>query len=262
MIDEERIRDRLVERGNVLFKAPREFLRPTKHDDANRLLNDLVEYPHAFVLACIMDRQMKAERAWLIPFRIMEKLDSFSMGTLSKQSETDVRRLMSEPEPLHRLFKIMSNCFFKAVQRIAQQYESDASRIWTGRPPSASVVYRFLEFDGVGPKIASMAANILVREFKIQFSDYFSVDISADVHVRRVFGRLGLTRPDASVEQLIFRARGLHPEFPGLMDFPAWEIGRNWCRPKKHECDRCYMNDLCPSADGEGGNRPSGSGKE
>ncbi len=169
------------------------------------------------------------------------------METLLKQSDSDIRNLMSSPEPLHRFVDIMSDCFFKAVRRIENQYGSDASRIWTGKPSSTTVVYRFLEFDGVGPKIASMDANILAREFKIEFSDYFSIDISADVHVRRVFWRLGLTLKDASVDQLIFRARGLHPEFPGLMDFPAWEIGRNWCRPKKCECDGCYMNDLCHS---------------
>jgi hypothetical protein len=104
--------------------------------------------------------------------------------------------------------------------------------IWKDRPSSATVVYRFREFDGVGPKIASMATNILARQFKVEFSDYFSIDISADVHVRRVFRRLGLTPPDASVDQLIFRAQGLHREFPGLMDFPAYEIGRNWRRLK------------------------------
>jgi len=248
MTNEDRIRDRLVERGEALFRAPRESVRFTEHDAADRLLNDLAHHPHAFVLASVMDRQIKAERAWFIPFRFMEKLGSFSMDTLLSQSEADVRRLMTEPEPLHRFVDMMATFFFRAVQRIAREHNSDASRIWTGKPSSGTVVYRFLEFEGVGPKIASMDANILARQFKIEFSDYFSIDISADVHVRRVFGRLGLTASDASVDQLIFRARGLHPEFPGLMDSPAWEIGRNWCRPKNRECDGCYMNDLCPSA--------------
>jgi hypothetical protein len=49
-----------------------------------------------------------------------------------------------------------------------------------------------------------MAANILAREFKISFADYFSIDISADVHVRRVFARLGLCTADATVEQVIY----------------------------------------------------------
>ena len=254
-MNEASIRDRLVEHGEALFKAPHDFVRFTKHDDADRLLNDLTHHPHAFVLASVMDRQIKAERAWLIPFRFMEKLGSFSIDTLLNQSEADVRRLMTEPEPLHRFVDKMATFFFRAVQRIADKYRSNASLIWTDKPSSATVVYRFLEFDGVGPKIASMDANILAREFKIEFSDYFSIDISADVHVRRVFGRLGLTPPDASVDQLIFRARGLHPEFPGLMDYPTWEIGRNWCKPRNCECSGCYMRHLCPSANEETANQ-------
>jgi len=237
MTNESRIRDRLVKHGEI-----------PKDDAADQLLNDLTDHPHAFVLASIMDRQIKAERAWLIPYRFKQKLGSFSMETLLRQSESDIQRLMLEPEPLHRFVDIMSRYFFKAVRRIADLYESDVSRIWQDKPSSATVVYRFLEFEGVGPKIATMAANILAREFKIEFSDHYSIDISADVHVRRVFGRLGLTPMDATVDQLIFRARGLHPDFPGLMDFPAWEIGRNWCRPKKTQCIGCYMNDLCPSS--------------
>ena len=245
MNTEDRIRDRLVEHGEVHFKALHSSVRFTKHDCADRLLNDLDQHPHAFVLASVMDRQIKAERAWLIPFRFKEKLGNFTMDTLLEQSESDVRHLMTKPEPLHRFVDMMAGFFFRAVQRIAREYNSDASLIWKDKPSSATVVYRFLEFDGVGPKIASMAANILAREFKVEFSDYFSIDISADVHVRRVFGRLGLTPPGASADQLIFRARSLHPEFPGLMDFPTWEIGRNWCRPKIPECHKCYMNDLC-----------------
>ena len=142
----------------------------------------------------------------------------------------------------------MAGYFFAAVHQIQGQYDGDVSRIWADQPPSATVVYRFLEFRGVGPKIATMAANILARDFNIRFSDYFSIDISADVHVRRVFERLGLAPEDATVDQLVYRARSLHPEFPGLMDLPAWEIGRNWCKPNNRDCLSCYITDLCPSA--------------
>jgi endonuclease III len=100
-------------------------------------------------------------------------------------------------------------------------------------------------FDGVGPKIASMATNILARDFKVPFADYYSIDISADVHVRRVFARLGLCASDATVEQVIYKAKALHPEFPGLMDFPCWEIGRTWCNWRTPECAGCYMRDVC-----------------
>lgn len=249
-MNEKVIRDRLVEHGQTLFRAPKQLIQFTKVPEADALLNDLNNHPHAFVLACVMDRQIKAEKAWLVPYRISEKLSGFSMTILSRLSLADVNRLMSQPEPLHRFVDKMSGVFHSALQRICSQYSGNAASIWTGNRSSAEVVYRFLEFDGVGPKIGSMAANILAREFKIPFADYFSIDISADVHVHRVFARLGLCAPDATVDQVIYKAKALYPEFPGMMDLPCWEIGRNWCKARGPECDGCYMRDLCPTATG------------
>ena len=250
-MDEKKIRDLLVERGRQLFDAPREPVRFTGDAKADALLDDLEQYPHAFVLACVMDRQIKAEKAWIIPYRVQQKLGNLSMTTLSALSKSKVRLLMTKPEPLHWLVNDMSRFFFAAVRRIVDEYDGDAASIWRGEPSSADVVYRFLAFDGVGPKIANMAANILARRFKIRFSDYYSIDISADAHVRRVFGRLGLTSPDATPEQLVYRARALHPDFPGLMDFATWEIGRSWCKPRDPECSRCYVREVCKAVEGK-----------
>ncbi len=245
---EKLIRDKLVDRGNKLFHSPKQFIRFTKNKEADILLNDLENYPHAFVLACIMDRQIKAEKAWMIPYLIKKKLTFFSMDELIKLSLNDIYVLMSQPTPLHRFVEKMAKNFYSAIHHIKNNYDGNAARIWMGSPSSAEVVYKFLEFDGVGPKIASMAANILAREFKVSFSDYYSIDVSADVHVRRVFSRLGLCPEKPSPEQVIYKARALYPEFPGLMDMPCWEIGRNWCKANNVFCHDCYMKDLCPTS--------------
>jgi endonuclease III len=251
-MNEKAMRNRLVEHGQALFRAQKRPILFTREPKADALLNDLAHHPHAFVLACVMDRQVKAERAWLIPYRISEKIGGFSMKALNALSRAEVTRLMAKPEPLHRFVDKMAVYFHSTVQRIMTDYAGNAASIWAGRPSSAEVVYRFLEFDGVGPKIASMATNILAREFKVDFADYFAIDISADVHVRRVFARLGLCSADATVEQVIYKAKALHPEFPGMMDLPCWEIGRNWCKAKGPTCSGCYMNDLCPTANKSG----------
>ena len=159
---------------------------------------------------------------------------------------------MSKPAPLHRFPSRMAGVLHAAIWRIADQYDGNAANIWADKPSSAEVVYRFLQFDGVGPKIANVATNCLARHFKVPFSDYYSIDIAADVHVRRVFRRLGLVCESAGLEEVIYRARSLHPEFPGLMDYPCWELGRNWCRERKRLCADCHMNDLCPSAERKG----------
>ncbi len=238
----------LIRKGTDLFESPKQPIRFTNDDGANNLLNNLEEFPHAFVLACIMDRQIRAERAWIIPYRFYEKLNGFDFPLLKKLSLDQIRKLMTEPEPLHRFVEVMSKNFYEAIRLIDNNYEGNASNIWFDKPSSAGLVYRFLEFRGAGPKIATMAANILARNFKIPLKDYYSIDISVDVQVRRVFERLGLIGPNNSVERVVYRARALKPEFPGLLDGPAWEIGREWCRPNSPNCKECYMQSACPSA--------------
>jgi endonuclease III len=212
------------------------------------MMNDLERYPHAFVLACIADRQIKTEKAWIIPHRLRERIGSFSMDALARLNQEDWRDAMSSPYPLHRFVTGMPRQFHSAIGRIVSEYNSEASLIWKGKPSSLEVVSRFIQFDGVGPKIANMAANLLVRNFKIEFSDYSAIDVSVDVHVRRVFGRLGLCREDADPHDIIFKARLLSPSFPGLMDKACFDIGREWCGGNRPACERCYLSDVCPSS--------------
>lgn len=243
---DEDIAAKLVDRGGQLFRAPPTPVVFTKEPEADALLNDLTNRPHAFVLACVMDRQIRAERAWAIPYRLYQALGDFSFGRLREVSREEFKQLFLRLQ-LHRFPETMSGNLHGAIRHIDVAYGGQAAGIWQARPSSAEVVFRFLQFSGVGPKIATMAANILVRDFKVPLADHYSIDISADVQVRRVFWRLGLVSEGASADAVIYRARALHPQFPGLMDFPAWEIGREWCRPVKPQCGRCYMRAVCPT---------------
>ena len=237
----------LVRIGRDRFNNPKDnSVHLVEDPAANAFLNDLDTYPHAFVLACCMDRQTRTERAWMIPTHIRNALGSFDMAVLANTTLDQYRRLFSENN-LHRFNETMAGVFYNAVQRIHLHYSDDASAIWSGNPSSASVVYRFLQFDGVGIKIATMAANILARQFKIPFSDYYSIDVSPDVHVKRVMARLGLVDEDADNDKIIYKARELCPEFPGIIDFSLWEIGRTWCRANETDCDNCPLRVECPN---------------
>lgn len=242
------IRDVLVTRGQALDARPAELIRFTGNEDADTLLNDLANHPHAFVIACLMDRRVKAERAWLVPFRFQQRFGTFTFSDLMTLSRRQVLTLFVQTPSLHFMNEMMAGVFYEAIQRIHTEYSDNAGMLWADTPSSAAIVRRFLEFNGAGPKIATMAANILVRDYKVAVSDKFSIDISVDVQVRRTFKRLGLSGKDASDEVLIYRARELHPTYPGIFDLSLWEIGRNWCRPTNPICTACYMQKLCPSA--------------
>jgi len=234
----------LIQVGQQRFSEKEALVQFVKDDRVNTFLNDLAVYPHAYVLACCMDRQTKSELAWMIPWRIKELLGSFEMGFLASVSLTEYKKVFSDNN-LHRFKDTMAEVFYNAVQRIHTQYSDDASKIWSDKPSSATVVYRFLQFDGVGIKIATMATNILARQFKVPLSDYYSIDVSPDIHVHRVMSRMGLINPNASNEEIIYKAREMYPQFPGIIDFSLWEIGRQWCRPENPDCTNCVVASEC-----------------
>lgn len=236
----------LVGRGKDSLQQPVKFHKFTHNKEADDLLNDLKRFPHAYVIACIMDKQIKAERAWLIPFLLYQRLGTFDFSALEILTEGDVHRLVTKPTPLHRFPDKASTEIYGAIQRIKHDFNGNAALIWETEPSSAKVVYEFLKFRGAGPKIATMATNILARDFRIPFSDYYSIDVSVDVHIRRVLCRLGVIPKGASAIEIIYKVRALNPTFPGIIDPPLWAIGRNWCRPKKPQCDLCYMQEVCP----------------
>lgn len=236
----------LIQKGKDLFRQPYQTIEFTKNQEADKFLNDLRNYPHAFVLACVMDRQIKAERAWMIPHEISKEIGGFEFSKFLSLSLKSIEKIFKK-KGLHRFNDVMSRNFYLAIQKIHEDYNDDASNIWKNRPSSATIVRRFLEFEGVGIKIGTMAANSLAREFKIPMKDYICIDISPDVHVKRVFKRIGFISQNANNDELIYSARELNPNYPGIFDLSAWQIGRNYCHPQKPDCKKCYLNKYCPA---------------
>jgi endonuclease III len=218
---------------------------------ADELVKDLGGHPHAYVIACVMDRQTTAEKAWSIPYMMQQRLGSFEFPFLLQKTELELEDAMLHPRPLHRFNAVMATSMYAAIHRINDQYEGNAGAIWAGRPSSRVLVHRFLEFRGVGPKIANMAVNILYRDLRVELADCSSIDISADIQVTRVYARMGFVPHDASLEDVIYRAREMHPEYPGIYDLILWDLGRTKCRPQNPACTSCEWAADCAYANGD-----------
>lgn len=226
--------NKLVIKGRGVLNDPKVYLKFTNIKEADDLFNDIENHSHFFVLGCIMDRQIKTERAWKIPYLIMKNLGGFEFERLLNLSLEELKKTFSKNK-FHRFNDIMAKNFYSAIKKIKEDYNGDASKIWKGEISAAGVIRKFLEFDGVGQKIASMAANILVRQFKIPLKDLSAIDISADTHVIRMMKKLGFASENASKEYIIFRAREFYPEYPGILDIGLFLMGREEIRSKRKD---------------------------
>jgi endonuclease III len=253
---------RLIQEGKELWdkqkleKKPIRFTAGDKLDkplnEADLLLNDIERYPHIFVLGCIMDKLKPAEDTWNIPaavavicgneFSRFKDLDLKKVIKIFDEGSLHVKSKMGKNESRINVFEKQ---FFKGIQFINSEYQGDASNIWNDNPTSAELVSRFMEFNGVGQKISSMAARILVTQFLVPVKDTHCIDVPVDRHVKRIFKRMGFVKTDKDMECILF-ARGANPEFPGIIDHPSWNLAREICTKKNYKCDECKMGDYCP----------------
>jgi endonuclease III len=236
----------LFDKAQELHDKPRTIVTFTTIPESDALLNNIETYPHFFVLGCIMDRQIPAERAWNIPYIISKECGGPEFENFLSMDLKILNSVFSEKR-LHRFNEQMANYFHKAIQIIHSDYKDNAANIWlAGQPGCKEVIDRFDKFPGVGQKISTMATNILVREFKVPLRDVNEIDISVDSQIEKMFKRMGMVPANASIQQIIEAARKIYPKYPGIADSIIWEIGRDWCKTDLSGCHKCYLNEYCP----------------
>ena len=100
----------LVELGYEYLKNGNGLVHFVKNEEDNKFLNDLEKYPHAYVLSCCMDRQITAERAWMIPVKIKNILGDFSIETLSNITLEQYKEIFNNNN-FHRFNDTMAEVF-------------------------------------------------------------------------------------------------------------------------------------------------------
>jgi uncharacterized HhH-GPD family protein len=211
----------------------------------NKKADDLIRNnSFAFLIGVILDQGQKAERVWATPLELMKRLGHIDPNEVAKINIEELSRVFGIKPKLHRFWKTMAKRVYEAANIIANKYRGDAAKLWDDIPRTEDLQNRFRQFNGIGQKKASMAANILARDLKIPVKNLAGVDISNDVHIRRVFHRTGLA-DDESETSIVQAARNLNPEYPGELDLPTWDIGRKWCHPNNPICEECPLNNLC-----------------
>ena len=206
-------------------------------------------HPTAFVFACIFDQWIKWQVAWSGPIDLEKRLGHLDPSRIASMTQMELEAFLRQPpKVLHRIPGKIAKWLIGTCKVISEKYRGKPENIWNDCPTTIELQERFSELPGFGKKKASMATNILVRDYQIPITGTKAgIDISYDVHVRRVFMRLQLVKHDTE-DEIIETARSLNPEYPGLLDLPTWRVGNFWCHAALPNCSACFMLSLCPSA--------------
>lgn len=216
-------------KGNLLKEEEKQFI-----------FNDL----NAFIIGLVADQSVKAEIAWSLPYKLAQRMGSFNISEiLNKYKVEDIENFIKTKPALHRYPSRMSNYIYNAFSDLYNIYNSDAQNIWNGKT-AAEIVDSLEKFKGISHKKASLGTLLLVRDLGINIIDKENIDIAYDIHIRRLFLRLGLVDKDIQ-EEVLKAAQRLYPEFPGKLTTAFWTIGREICRPTDPSCLICPLYNCC-----------------
>ncbi len=205
--------------------------QPPSKKDANK-----------FFLACILDYQIRAEAAWenarrlaedilKDPDNLWDEITSLPLSDwMSKRKEYKLHRF---PKGHERVWSI--------GERIAQQYEGDARKIWQDKSIDATL-YRLNDL-GVGEQISRMVVGALNDTGQITGKG----DVKVDIHVRRVLGRAlrGLEFSLQETGKVKELTRQMHPDNPWLLDRPLYWLGKQICEAGAPKCNSCFLQSVC-----------------
>jgi uncharacterized HhH-GPD family protein len=200
--------------------------------------------PNAFLLGVLFTQGIPAERAWAGPWLLAQRLGHLDLARLAAEPEAVEAAFTLKP-CLHRFKRTLPVWVSAAAAKLLDEYGGDASAVWAPGSHVIDVTERLSAFPGIGRKKAAAAVEILTRHFGVELAGMECGRVAYDVHVRRVFLRTGLAEVDTP-DAVEGAAARVWPEAPGMLDLPAWLIGRQWCRPRRADCEGCPLGAACP----------------
>ncbi|MCY4389156.1 MAG: hypothetical protein OXC18_18840 [Desulfurellaceae bacterium] len=199
--------------------------------------------PLAFLVGAVFNRGVHWKKAWEIPCCINQK-GKLDASKLAKMKKSELVRLLKSLRVKPRYVDQGAETLEDVATLVERDFAGDTAAIWRDASP-ASVEKRLQRIRYVGPGIASMVTRILHDDCGMFRGQEQEIDIKPDVRVRRVFERTGLTNSKSENEARNAAWR-LNPDFPGELDWPAFDIGGEWCVASNPRCPSCPLTAVCP----------------
>lgn len=127
----------------------------------------LDQYPFAVVVGMMLDQQYGMEHAFRGPAKIVDKLGTLDPGTIAAQDPEKFADLCSTPPAIHRYARSMAGRVQQLAQVVIDDYDGDASRIWSTADSTGELLKRLKALPGYGDQKARIFAALLGKQLGV-----------------------------------------------------------------------------------------------
>ena len=136
----------------------------TGDDEADRLL---VADPLALLIGFVLDQQVPLQKAFSGPLELTRRIGGLDARTIAAMDPDRLDAVFRERPALHRFPGNMAKRTQELCAAIVEQYDGDASRVWSEATSGKDLHDRLLRLPGIGPMKAGTLVAILGKQLGI-----------------------------------------------------------------------------------------------
>ena len=144
-------------------------LHYTGDDEADRLL---ASDPMALLIGFALDQQVSVQKAFSGPKVLLQRLGSLDAKRLATVDPAELEAAAKGPPAIHRFPSAMATRIRQLAAHIADNYDGDASRLWTGATDGADLRRRIAALPGFGEMKVNGLAAVLIKRLGVRPSGW------------------------------------------------------------------------------------------
>jgi uncharacterized HhH-GPD family protein len=135
----------------------------------------LTDSPFALVVGMMLDQQYPMEHAFRGPAKVLDRFGTLEPTAIAAADPEEFAALCSTPPAIHRFPGSMSARLQELARLVVDQYDGDASRLWTEATSGKDLLKRVMALPGFGKQKAQIFVSLLAKQLDVRPDGWESV---------------------------------------------------------------------------------------
>lgn len=124
--------------------------------------------PFALLVGMMLDQQYPMEHAFLGPQKVVSRFGSFDPAAIATADPEEFAALCSTTPAIHRFPGSMAARLQELARIVVEQYDGDASRLWTEAADGKDLLKRIQALPGFGAQKAKIFTALVAKQLDVR----------------------------------------------------------------------------------------------
>ncbi len=140
-------------------------IRIAQDPHADEVLNS---DPFALLTGMLLDQQYPMEHAFRGPAKVLDRFGTLDPTAIAAAEPESFADLCSTPPAIHRYGRSMAGRVQELARYVVEEYDGDASRVWTEASSGADLMKRLRALPGYGEQKAKIFTALLAKQLDVK----------------------------------------------------------------------------------------------